>query len=180
MSRPAKGLAPGRVAGATAAPTSALVDGLALAEHSVAFAQRHAGIVLSRAGRRRLVEAVVGLVAELEAWAADPLGGPPDPWTYLRRRWHRQARLVWWGAVPATTRRMLTGVEPLGRDSLLQIAWTARTGPAPAVVVRWRTGLLAVDPAVDQPAARRLARQHRLGRPGRAASGSPPRRTGVA
>ncbi len=134
-----------------------LSDGLAVAVHSVTFVQRHAGIVLTTAGHGRLVEVVVGLVAQLEEWAADPLGAPPDPWTYLRRRWHRQERLGWWGVVPATTRRMLTGVEPLGRDSLLQIACRAAAVPGPTALWRWRTGLLDFDPASDEAAAKRLA-----------------------
>lgn len=140
-----------------AAPCSILSDGLAVAQHAVAFAQRHSGIVLTTAGRDRLEEVVVGLVAQLEGWASDPMGGPPDPWTYLRRRWHRQHRLGWWGTVPATTRRVLTGIEPRGRDSLLQIACQRAALPRPAVVTRWRTGLLDFDPASDMAAARRLA-----------------------
>lgn len=154
----------------TAAIPEQLSDGLALAQHSVAFAQRHAGVALTPAGRDRLVEVVVGLVAQLEEWAADPVGGPPDPWTYLRRRWHRQTRLGWWGDVPAATRRMLTGLEPFGRDSLVQVAWTASAGPSPAVLSRWRTGLLDLDPASDLGAAQRLARR----RASRSASGAGP------
>ena len=145
----------------------ALCDGLALAEHAVAFVQRQTGIVLTPAGRVRLVEVVVGLVAQLEQWAADPIGGPPDPWTFLRRRWHRHRRFAWWGALPATTRRTLTGVEPLGRDSLLQIAWQA-TVPGPALVARWRTGLLDFDPTADAGAASRLAARRASRRGGRA------------
>ena len=136
-----------------------LSDGLELAQRSVEFAQRHAGIVLTPAGREHLVDVVVGVVAQLEEWAADPLGGPPDPWTYLRRRWHRQPRLCWWGAVPAATRRMVTGVAPFGRDSLVQLAWPSAAEVAPAILARWRTGLLDLDPASDAGAATALARR---------------------
>lgn len=136
-----------------------LSDGLGLAQRSVEFAQRNAGLVLTPAGRELLVDIVVGVVAQLEEWAADPLGGPPDPWTYLRRRWHRQARLRWWGAVPAATRRMVTGVAPFGRDSLLQLAWPATANLPPGILARWRTGLLDLDPASDVFAANSLARR---------------------
>lgn len=136
-----------------------LSDGLELAQRSVEFAQRSAGIVLTPAGREHLVDIVVGVVAQLEEWSADPLGGPPDPWTYLRRRWHRQPRLRWWGAVPAATRRMVTGVAPLGRDSLLQLAWPAAANLTPGILARWRTGLLDLDPASDVVAANSLARR---------------------
>jgi hypothetical protein len=137
-----------------------LSDGLALAQRSVEFAQRNAGIVLTPAGRELLVDVVVGVVAQLEEWAADPLGGPPDPWTYLRRRWHRQPRLRWWGAVPAASRRMVTGVAPFGRDSLLQLAWPATAANlTPGILVRWRTGLLDLDPVSDVFAANSLARR---------------------
>ena len=136
-----------------------LSDGLELAQRSVEFVQCSAGIVLTPAGREHLVDVVVGVVAQLEEWAADPLGGPPDPWTYLRRRWHRQLRLRWWGAVPAATRRMVTGVVPYGRDSLLQLAWPATASLTPGVLARWRTGLLDLDPASDVAAAISLARR---------------------
>ena len=136
-----------------------LSDGLGLAQRSVDFAQHRAGITLTPAGRERLVDVVVGVVAQLEEWAADPVGGPPDPWTYLRRRWHRQQRLRWWGAVPPATRRMVTGVAPFGRDSLVQLAWPSAAEVAPAILARWRTGLLDLDPASDAGAATALARR---------------------
>jgi hypothetical protein len=140
-------------------PSARLSDGLGLAQRSVDFAQACTGVVMTAAGRAQLVDVVVGAVAQLEEWAADPLGGPPDPWTYLRRRWHRQARLRWWGAVPAATRRMVTGLAPYGRDSLMQLAWSGSVPLAPAVVSRWRTGLLDFDPSSDAGAANRLARR---------------------
>jgi len=139
--------------------SSGLSDGLALAQRSVEFAQRNAGIILTPAGRELLVDVIVGVVAQLEEWAADPLGGPPDPWTYLRRRWHRQPRLRWWGAVPAATRRMVTGVAPFGRDSLLQLAWPTAANLTPGILARWRTGLLDLDPTADVLAANSLARR---------------------
>lgn len=181
-SRPAVGCdATGAGADAGAASASVcLADGLALAQHATAFAQRQAGVTLTAAGRDRLVDVVVGLVAQLEEWAADPVGGPPDPWTYFRRRWHRQARLRWWGAVPAATRRMLTGLEPYGRDSLVQLAWRAQATPGPAVLSRWRAGLLDLDPAADVDAARRLSRRRASRRRGRPRSGSPRQHRGVA
>lgn len=165
---------------ATAATPEQLSDGLALAQHSVSFAQRHAGVALTAAGQDRLVDVVVGLVAQLEEWAADPVGGPPDPWTYLRRRWHRQERLGWWGDVPAATRRMLTGLEPFGRDSLVQVAWKAPAGPGPAVLSRWRAGLLDLDPASDVSAAKRLARRRASRSGNRGQVGSPRQDRGVA
>ncbi len=157
-----------------------LCDGLALAEHAVAFAQRHTRIQLTPAGRGGLVEVVVGLVAQFEEWAADPLGGPPDPWTYLRRRWHRQERLGWWGSVPASTRRMLTGVEPSGTDSLLQVAWKGPASPGAAAVSSWRTALLDFDPSSDIGAAKRLALRRASRGGSKARESSPPGGRGVA
>ena len=145
--------------GDTHRTSAGLLDGIGLAHESVEFAQRRAGIVLTPAGRERLVDIVVSVVAQLEEWAADPLGGPPDPWTCLRRRWHRQPRLRWWGAVPAATRRMVAGVAPFGRDSLVQLAWPQPANLTPAVLARWRTGLLDLDPASDARAADKLARR---------------------
>ena len=157
-----------------------LSDGLALAQHAVGFVQFHTGILLTPAAREELVEVVVGLVAQLEEWAADPLGGPPDPWTYLRRRWHRQERLSWWGRVPASTRRMLTGVEPRGRDSLLQVAWNGPASPEAAAVSRWRTALLDFDPSSDVGAVQRLALRRASRGGSRQPPGSPPAGRGMA
>ena len=139
-------------------PSTAPADGVAVAERSIAHVQQQTGITLTRSGRVRLAEAVTGLVAHLLEWQADPDGGPPDPWTCVRRRWHRHESLRWWGDLPLTARRMLTGIEPHGCDSLIQLAWLGTPVP-PALRRRWLAALLDLDPAADIEAAERLARR---------------------
>ena len=145
-------------------------DGLAVAERSVAYVQAQTGLPLTAGGRARLEDTITGLVAQLLHWRAVPSGGPPDPWTCIRRRWHRHPGLRWWAEVPLTVRRMLTGAEPRGRDSLIQLALSGAV-PPPALRQRWRTALLDLDPAADAAAAARLARRRASyrGAPGRAA-----------
>ena len=133
-------------------------DGLAVAERSIAHAEAHAAIGLTPRGRARLEDIIAGLVTQLLVWEADPAGGPPDPWTCVRRRWHRHAKLRWWGDVPPAVRRMLTGVERYGRDSVIQLALTA-TAPTPALRSLWRAALLDLDPGANPAAAEYLARR---------------------
>lgn len=142
-------------------------DGFAMAERAAAYVQAQTGLTLTVPGRARLEEVVAGLVTQLLEWQADPTGGPPDPWTCVRRRWHRHGNLSWWSDVPLTARRMLTGVEPYGRDSLIQLAWTGAAPPA-AVRRRWRAALLDLDPAADPESAEHLARRRASRRRGTA------------
>jgi hypothetical protein len=121
-------------------------DLLEAAELTVGTAERETGIVLGKRDRARLVRAVEAMLWQISALrsATKP---PRDPWVALRRRWHRMAGMDWWGQLPASTRQMLTGLEPEGRDSVVRFARAGTLAPGPCLVARWRRGLADLVPS---------------------------------